>query len=109
MTVVVLASDAEPWPFMAKVGSLAPLLLWTLPVYTVLAMRRVFGRSWTATVFKAFALFSVYMVVFGHHRGGRIRVRRLAAVRWAGHLIWRRSHESSIDRIRHDFDGRAQP
>ena len=63
MTAVVLASDAEPWPVMAKLGSLAPLLLWSLPLYTVLAMKRVFGRSWKATVAKAFALFAVYMVV----------------------------------------------
>lgn len=63
MTAVVLASDAEPWPVMAKLGSLAPLLLWSLPLYTVLAMKRVFGRSWKGTVAKAFALFAVYMVV----------------------------------------------
>ncbi len=63
MTAVVLATDAEPWPVMAKLGSLAPLLLWSLPLYTVLAMKRVFGRRWKATVAKAFALFAVYMVV----------------------------------------------
>ena len=42
---------------------LLPLLLWSLPVYTVVAMRRVFGGSWTRTLFKASALFVVYMVV----------------------------------------------
>ena len=63
MTAVVLASDAESWPFMGKLGSLAPLLLWSLPLYTVLAMKRVFGRSWKGTLVKAFALFAVYMVV----------------------------------------------
>ena len=63
MTAVVLVSDADRWPVMAKLGALAPLLLWSLPLYTVLAMKRVFGRSWKGTVAKAFALFAVYMVV----------------------------------------------
>jgi hypothetical protein len=63
MTAVVLVSDADHWPIMAKLGALAPLLLWSLPLYTVLAMKRVFGRSWKGTLAKAFALFAVYMVV----------------------------------------------
>ena len=63
MTAVILLSDAEPWPMMATPAGLAPLLLWTLPLYTVLAMKRVFGRSWKGTLVKAFALFAVYMVV----------------------------------------------
>ncbi len=63
MAAVVLVSDADPWPVMAKLGAFAPLLLWSLPLYTVLAMKRVFGRSWKGTVVKAFALFAVYMVV----------------------------------------------
>jgi hypothetical protein len=63
MTAVMLVSDADSWPLMAKLGALAPLLLWSLPLYTVLAMKRVFGRSWKATVAKAFALSAVYMVV----------------------------------------------
>ncbi len=70
MTAVVLLSDAETWPVMAKLGSLAPLLLWSLPLYTVLAMKRVFGRSWKATLAKAFALFAVYMVVLSITMGG---------------------------------------
>jgi len=44
-------------------GQRRPLLLWSLPLYTVVAMRRVFGRSWAGTLVKAFALFAVYMVV----------------------------------------------
>jgi hypothetical protein len=48
---------------MAKLAALAPLLLWAMPLYTVLAMKRVFRRSWKCTVAKAFALFAVYMVV----------------------------------------------
>ena len=54
---------AAAWPRLGLVWSLVPLLLWYLPVYTVLAMRRVFGGSWTRTLVQASALFVVYMVV----------------------------------------------
>jgi Protein of unknown function (DUF3667) len=64
MTLTILARDAAAaWPRLSLVGSLVPLLLWSLPMYTVLAMRRVFGGSWTRTLVKALALFAVYMVV----------------------------------------------
>jgi hypothetical protein len=69
MTLAVLTSAAsDAWPAFGRVEDrllLLPLLLWTLPVYTVIAMRRVFGRSWTGTLVKAAALFVVYMVVLG--------------------------------------------
>jgi hypothetical protein len=67
MTVAVLTGDlANAWPAFNRVENrLLPLLLWTLPLYTVIAMRRVFGRSWTGTLIKAAALFLVYMVVLG--------------------------------------------
>jgi hypothetical protein len=39
------------------------VLLWCLPLYTVIAMRRVFRRRWTSMVFKVLALFLVYLVV----------------------------------------------
>jgi hypothetical protein len=64
MTLVILSADAAgAWPRLSPVLSLVPLLLWSLPVYTVLAIRRVFGGSWTRTLVKASALFVVYMVV----------------------------------------------
>jgi hypothetical protein len=66
MTLVILADDAATaWPRLQPVSSLLTLLLWLLPLYPVLAMRRVFGRGWAATVFKGFALFATYMVVLG--------------------------------------------
>jgi|SRR5579863_7093063 hypothetical protein len=66
ITLVILSADAAgAWPRLSPVLSLVPLLLWSLPVYTVLAMRRVFGGSWTRTLVKASALFVVYMVVLG--------------------------------------------
>jgi hypothetical protein len=64
MTLAVLSADAaDAWPRLDPVWNLVPLLLWSLPVYTVLAMRRVFGGGWTRTLVKASALFVVYMVV----------------------------------------------
>jgi hypothetical protein len=64
MTLVVLVAEAaEVWPALSSIASLIGLLLWSLPVYTIFAMRRVFGRSWTRTLVKASALFVVYMVV----------------------------------------------
>jgi hypothetical protein len=65
MTVVILLAEvAHVWPRLNPVLGPVPLLLWSLPLYTVLAMRRVFGRSWAATLLKASALFVVYMIVF---------------------------------------------
>lgn len=54
------------WP---KIGGLTDvldsLLGWSLPVYSVLAMRKVFRGSWAATLIKGVALFFIYMIVFG--------------------------------------------
>ncbi len=64
MTLVVLSADvANTWPNLEKVWRYGILLPWFMPLYTVLAMKRVFARSWKLTLFKAFALFVVYMVV----------------------------------------------
>lgn len=58
--VVLLGSAAEAWPGAGIVGS---ILLWSLPLYTAVAMKRVFGGGWGRTLLKALALFAVYMVV----------------------------------------------
>jgi hypothetical protein len=64
MTLTILSGDAaDAWPRLGPVWRLVPLLLWSLPLYTVFAMRRVFGGTWTPTLLKASALFAVYMVV----------------------------------------------
>ena len=68
VAIVLIASieAAQAWPKLATASDILQTLLgWTLPVYTLLAMRRVFKRSWPVTTFKAIALFFVYMVVFG--------------------------------------------
>jgi len=65
ITLAVLTSRAGlASPVLIRVSDIVvPLLLWTLPLYTVLAMRRVFGASWTRTLLKAAALLVAYMVV----------------------------------------------
>jgi Protein of unknown function (DUF3667) len=57
---------AGSWPRLAGVADVLETLLgWSLPVYTVLAMRRVFRRSWIGTLFKGGVLFFVYSCLFG--------------------------------------------
>jgi Protein of unknown function (DUF3667) len=71
ITVVILSADAaQALRYLKPALSLVPLLLWSLPIYTVFAIRRVFGRAWRGTLAKAFALFVVYMVVLGATLGG---------------------------------------
>jgi hypothetical protein len=64
--LIAAIETAQSWPKVAGASDVVQTLLgWALPVYTLIAMRRVFKRSWVGTVFKALALFFVYMVVFG--------------------------------------------
>jgi hypothetical protein len=57
---------ADSWPKFGGVAAfLSTILGWTLPVYSVMAMRRVFPRSWLGTAFKAVVLFFVYSIVAG--------------------------------------------
>jgi hypothetical protein len=64
--MVAAGSMAHAWPGLSGVGGILETALgWCLPVYTLLAMRRVFQRSWAGTVFKAVVLFFVYSIVFG--------------------------------------------
>ena len=63
--LVAMIEAANSWPKIDGVaGILQTLLGWTLPVYTLMAMRRVFRRSWLGTLFKAVVLFFIYMIVF---------------------------------------------
>jgi hypothetical protein len=63
--LVVLIEAAIAWPKLeGAAGLLETLLGWTLPVYTFMAMRRVFRRSRIGTLFKAVVLFFIYMIVF---------------------------------------------
>jgi hypothetical protein len=64
--LIAIIEAADAWPRLeGAAGVLETLLGWTLPVYTVVAMRRVFRRSWIGTLSKGIALFFVYMIMFG--------------------------------------------
>jgi len=56
---------ARSWPGLEGVADVVETVLgWCLPIYTLIAMRRVFKRSWVGTVFKAVVLFFIYSTVF---------------------------------------------
>jgi hypothetical protein len=63
--LMVLVGDlAHHWPAFTGVGNvLTPLLGWTLPIYTVLALRRVFKNGWLKTLLKALCLAVAYLLV----------------------------------------------
>jgi hypothetical protein len=64
--VLVLAAGfaVEAWTSVAPVFTvLANLLLWTMPVYVVLAIRTVFKRSWINTLIKGAVLGLIYLVI----------------------------------------------
>ena len=64
--MVLAGNAAQAWPKLAGVSDILETVLgWILPICSILAMRRVFRRSWTGTLFKAVVLFFVYMIVFG--------------------------------------------
>ncbi len=64
--VMLLALDAaQAWPKLdGAAGLLQTVLGWSVSIYTVIAVRRVFAKSWSGALFKSFALFAVYLVVF---------------------------------------------
>jgi hypothetical protein len=66
IVMICAINAAHAWPKLAGAsGILETLLGWSLAIYTLIAMRRVFGRSWAGTSFKAVVLFFVYSTVFG--------------------------------------------
>ena len=57
---------AHAWPRLSGVADVLETVLgWCLPIYTLIAMRRVFHRSRIGTLFKGVVLFFVYSIVFG--------------------------------------------
>jgi hypothetical protein len=65
LTLAELASEVgKAWSGTSGATDLLiDLLLWALPLYTLLAMKRVFQRGWLNTVVKAAALSAIYLVV----------------------------------------------
>jgi hypothetical protein len=73
VAILMLAAinSASIWPKLAGfLGFFETALGWALAIYTVLAMRRVFRRSWPGTLFKAVLLFFIYSIVFALTVGG---------------------------------------
>jgi len=61
-----LISIGNTWPAWAgPLNFVIKPLVWATAIYSVIAMRRVFGRTWTGTLFKAFLMMIVYSVVLG--------------------------------------------
>jgi Protein of unknown function (DUF3667) len=66
VVMILLAGAGEFWPKLQGPSDiLATLLGWSLPIYSVLALRRVFRRRWFGTLLKAAGLYVVYLAVFG--------------------------------------------
>ncbi len=65
LTVVLLLKDAVAASPALNVSldSLTTILGWAMAIYTVLALKRVFARSWFNTLVKAFGLLIVYSVL----------------------------------------------
>jgi hypothetical protein len=64
-SLALLAGFAmDRWSSLAPAfGVVATLLLWTMPVYAVLAIRTVFQRSWFNTLIKGAVLGLIYLVI----------------------------------------------
>lgn len=64
IVLILLGDIADRSPrFAGTLGFIRTLLGWSLPVYTVIAMHRVFKNGWPLTVLKAFALAVGYFLV----------------------------------------------
>jgi hypothetical protein len=64
--VMLLASNAAyVWPkLQGTADNLETLLGWLVVIYTVIAVRRVFAKSWVGAIVKSSALALVYLAVF---------------------------------------------
>jgi hypothetical protein len=64
IVIVLLGDVAHRWPSFTGVANVfEPLLGWTLPVYTVFALRRVFKNGWLKTILKASSLAVAYFLL----------------------------------------------
>lgn len=64
IVLMLLWDMSDHWPrFAGTAGVLKALLGWSLPVYTVLALHRVFRNGWPLTLLKALALAVGYFLL----------------------------------------------
>jgi len=63
--ILLMKGLASAWPQALGTAELVGTLLgWTMAIYTLVAIKRVFARGWFNTVIKAMGLFFVYMITF---------------------------------------------
>ncbi len=63
--MLLVKGVAEAWaPAKGPAELVGTLLGWTMAVYTVVAIKRVFARGWFNTLIKGVGLFFVYMITF---------------------------------------------
>jgi hypothetical protein len=63
--MLVAIDAAEIWPSLRSAADLLETLLgWSLLIYTVIAVRRVFTKSWAGALVKTGALSFIYLTVF---------------------------------------------
>jgi Protein of unknown function (DUF3667) len=73
IVLICAINAAHAWPKLAGVSDILETVLgWCLAIYTLIALRRVFGRSWAGTLFKAAVLFFVYSIVSGFTFAGLV-------------------------------------
>jgi hypothetical protein len=64
IVMVLLGDLAHRWAQLEGISDVVRFLLgWTLPIYTVIALRRVFRNRWLKTILKSFALAFAYFVL----------------------------------------------
>jgi hypothetical protein len=71
--ILMLAAieTSHSWPKLQGAADILRALLgWAVTIYTVIAVRRVFAKSWAGALFKTFALSVVYLGVFALTVGG---------------------------------------
>ncbi len=70
--VMLTAIDlAGTWPALQRMAdTLQALLGWSMVVYTVVAVRRVFTKSWAGAVCKSIVLSAIYLAMFALTVGG---------------------------------------
>jgi hypothetical protein len=65
IVLLVAVNAARTWPTLqGAADTLGTLLGWLASIYTVIAVRRVFAKSWTGAIIKTLALSFVYLIVF---------------------------------------------
>lgn len=65
LLVVAAIAAMHFWPILqGAADNVETLVGWAASIYTVVAVRRVFAKSWVGAIFKTVALSIVYLIVF---------------------------------------------